>query len=122
MSTEADPVWWLKGSFTCCVTCIRYFGMLMYVKARDFFFLSEISHFILHFKCQLKFPLFFTLTYFFSLFLFTSFFIIILPYLLRLPAADPAAKEAEVPRRFSLTSSLASSASSSFATRRTKGT
>ncbi|CAK6969728.1 guanine nucleotide exchange factor DBS isoform X8 [Scomber scombrus] len=35
--------------------------------------------------------------------------------------ADPAAKEAEVPRRFSLTSSLASSSSSSFATRRTKG-
>ncbi|XP_008336869.1 guanine nucleotide exchange factor DBS isoform X2 [Cynoglossus semilaevis] len=35
--------------------------------------------------------------------------------------SDPAAKEAEVPRRFSLTSSLASSASSSFATRRTKG-
>ncbi|XP_071343445.1 guanine nucleotide exchange factor DBS isoform X2 [Trachinotus anak] len=35
--------------------------------------------------------------------------------------AEPAAKEAEVPRRFSLTSSLASSSSSSFATRRTKG-
>ncbi|XP_044218683.1 guanine nucleotide exchange factor DBS isoform X5 [Thunnus albacares] len=34
---------------------------------------------------------------------------------------EPAAKEAEVPRRFSLTSSLASSSSSSFATRRTKG-
>ncbi|XP_041861522.1 guanine nucleotide exchange factor DBS isoform X2 [Melanotaenia boesemani] len=34
--------------------------------------------------------------------------------------ADPAAKEADIPRRFSLTSSLASS-SSSFATRRTKG-
>lgn len=37
-------------------------------------------------------------------------------------AVEPAAKEAEVPRRFSLTSSLASSSSSSFATRRTKGT
>ncbi|XP_056235372.1 guanine nucleotide exchange factor DBS isoform X5 [Seriola aureovittata] len=35
--------------------------------------------------------------------------------------AESAAKEAEVPRRFSLTSSLASSTSSSFATRRTKG-
>ncbi|XP_069378665.1 guanine nucleotide exchange factor DBS isoform X5 [Paralichthys olivaceus] len=35
--------------------------------------------------------------------------------------SDPAVKEAEVPRRFSLTSSLASSTSSSFATRRTKG-
>ncbi|XP_034036238.1 guanine nucleotide exchange factor DBS isoform X3 [Thalassophryne amazonica] len=35
--------------------------------------------------------------------------------------AEPAAKEAEVPRRFSLTSSLATSSSSSFATRRTKG-
>ncbi|KAM9849048.1 guanine nucleotide exchange factor DBS [Aulostomus maculatus] len=35
--------------------------------------------------------------------------------------AEPAAKEAEVPRRFSLTSSLASSSSSSFAARRTKG-
>ncbi|XP_029906368.1 guanine nucleotide exchange factor DBS isoform X2 [Myripristis murdjan] len=35
--------------------------------------------------------------------------------------AEPAVKEAEVPRRFSLTSSLASSTSSSFATRRTKG-
>ncbi|XP_070764327.1 guanine nucleotide exchange factor DBS [Enoplosus armatus] len=35
--------------------------------------------------------------------------------------AEPAAKEAEVSRRFSLTSSLASSSSSSFATRRTKG-
>nr|XP_043900715.1 guanine nucleotide exchange factor DBS isoform X4 [Solea senegalensis] len=35
--------------------------------------------------------------------------------------SEPAAKEAEVPRRFSLTSSLASSTSSSFATRRTKG-
>nr|XP_033478291.1 guanine nucleotide exchange factor DBS isoform X3 [Epinephelus lanceolatus] len=35
--------------------------------------------------------------------------------------AEPAAKEAEVTRRFSLTSSLASSSSSSFATRRTKG-
>ncbi|XP_029906370.1 guanine nucleotide exchange factor DBS isoform X4 [Myripristis murdjan] len=34
---------------------------------------------------------------------------------------EPAVKEAEVPRRFSLTSSLASSTSSSFATRRTKG-
>lgn len=42
MSTEADPVWWLKGSFTCCVTCIRYFGMLMYVKARDFFFCLKL--------------------------------------------------------------------------------
>lgn len=38
-------------------------------------------------------------------------------------AAEPTVKEAEVPRRFSLTSSLASSSSSSsFATRRTKGT
>uniref|UniRef100_UPI0037E8E355 guanine nucleotide exchange factor DBS n=1 Tax=Semicossyphus pulcher TaxID=241346 RepID=UPI0037E8E355 len=35
--------------------------------------------------------------------------------------AEPAAKEADPPRRFSLTSSLASSSSSSFATRRTKG-
>ncbi|XP_029989115.1 guanine nucleotide exchange factor DBS isoform X2 [Sphaeramia orbicularis] len=35
--------------------------------------------------------------------------------------AEPAAKEAEVPRRFSLTSSLASSSSSTFAARRTKG-
>nr|XP_054605595.1 guanine nucleotide exchange factor DBS isoform X3 [Nothobranchius furzeri] len=35
--------------------------------------------------------------------------------------AEPTAKEAEVPRRFSLTSSLASSSSSSFAARRTKG-
>ncbi|XP_073332185.1 guanine nucleotide exchange factor DBS [Pagrus major] len=38
-----------------------------------------------------------------------------------LPAAEPAAKETQVPRRFSLTSSLASSSSSSFAARRTKG-
>ncbi|XP_034562698.1 guanine nucleotide exchange factor DBS [Notolabrus celidotus] len=35
--------------------------------------------------------------------------------------ADPAAKESEPTRRFSLTSSLASSTSSSFTTRRTKG-
>ncbi|XP_037837071.1 guanine nucleotide exchange factor DBS isoform X4 [Kryptolebias marmoratus] len=35
--------------------------------------------------------------------------------------AEPTVKEAEVPRRFSLTSSLASSSSSSLATRRTKG-
>ncbi|XP_055363751.1 guanine nucleotide exchange factor DBS isoform X4 [Betta splendens] len=35
--------------------------------------------------------------------------------------AEPAAKEADVPRRFSLTSSLASSSTSSFARRRTKG-
>ncbi|XP_028299237.1 guanine nucleotide exchange factor DBS isoform X3 [Gouania willdenowi] len=35
--------------------------------------------------------------------------------------SDPAAKEADVPRRFSLTSTLASSSSSSFTTRHTKG-
>lgn len=44
------------------------------------------------------------------------------PTLPTLLVVEPAAREAEVPRRFSLTSSLASSASSSFATRRTKGT
>ncbi|XP_068599908.1 guanine nucleotide exchange factor DBS [Brachionichthys hirsutus] len=39
-----------------------------------------------------------------------------------LPAAEPAAKEAQVPRRFSLSSSLVSSPSSYVAPRRTKGT
>lgn len=38
------------------------------------------------------------------------------------PAIEPAPKETQVARRFSLTSSLASSSASSFATRRTKGT
>lgn len=53
---------------------------------------------------------------------FCSCLLSLLPLLLPDPsqAIEPAAKEAEVTRRFSLTSSLTSS-SSSFATRRTKG-
>lgn len=97
------------------------------LKALDYFYyVFSVTVFCLSFTFDVMSHVHPHLILWFSSFSFLHFFHSgLLPCLLLLPAPsltlEPAAKEAEVPRRFSLTSSLASSSTSSFATRRTKG-